>query len=234
MSNPVKEAIVLAGEPVSPLQHENGEIPKAMVSINGKPFLNYLLSFLRKNGITNVLLAVGYKHEMIRAAFGDSFEGMKITYAVEKEPLDTGGGIKLALENTEADVLFVFSCDTFLDINLAELSQFHFEKKSTCSVALTKLHGSNRAGVIELNEDEKIISFKNKQSVNDSIVNTGVYCINKGVLIHYPVNTPFSFEKNYLENNPKAKNIFGKIFDAYFVDLSVAEDCQKFAMDTLK
>jgi D-glycero-alpha-D-manno-heptose 1-phosphate guanylyltransferase len=50
-------------------------------------------------------------------------------------------------------------------------------------------------------------------------------------LIHYPVNTPFSFETNYLEKNPTAKNIFGKIFDAYFMDIGVPEDYQKFQKD---
>lgn len=231
MDNQIKEAIVLAGGLGTRLRSEIGEIPKCLAPVNGKPFLTYLLSYLKKNGITNVLLSVGYKHEMIVEAIGDSFEGMKITYAIEKEPLGTGGGIKLALEKTAADVLFVLNGDTFFDIDLAEFAKFHFEKKSTCTVALTRLQKVDRYGMVELNDEDKIVEFKEKQYRDETIINAGIYCINKGVLIHYPVNTPFSFEKNYLEKNPTAKNIFGKIFDAYFMDIGVPEDYQKFAKD---
>lgn len=231
MDNQIKEAIVLAGGLGTRLQSEIGEFPKSLAPVNGKPFLHYLLSKLKASGIETVILSVGYKHELIVAEIGDSYLGMKILYAIEKEPQGTGGGIKLALEKTKAPVLFVCNGDTFFDINLKELADYHFENHATCTLALKKLSNVDRYGSIELDSDGKITKFTEKKFREEAIINGGVYCINHGILIHYPVNTPFSFETNYLEKNPTAKKIYGKVFDAYFMDIGVPEDYQKFQKD---
>lgn len=228
MDNQVNTAIILAGGLGTRLRSEIGDLPKAMAPIHGKPFLTYVFGFLKKNGIDQVILSVGYKYEVIQAFFGDQYEGIQITYAIEKEPLGTGGAIKLALEKTKADILFVLNGDTYFDLDLKSLAQFHANHKATCSIALKRLNNVDRYGSVELGEDSKVMAFKEKQFREETIINGGIYCIDRGVLIHYPVNTPFSFEKNYLENNPKAKNIFGKIFEDYFMDIGVPEDYQNF------
>jgi D-glycero-alpha-D-manno-heptose 1-phosphate guanylyltransferase len=234
MDNPIKDAIVLAGGLGTRLRSEIGELPKSLAPVNGKPFLHYLLSYLKKNGVERVMLSVGFNHEQIVAAIGDSFEGMKIEYAIEKEPLGTGGAIKLALEKTKAEKLFVCNGDTYFDIDLADLANYHLSSKAMCTLALKKMHNVERYGSIDLTEDGKVKAFSEKKFRETAIINGGIYCINRGILIHYPVNTPFSFETNYMENNPIAKNIFGKIYDSYFMDIGVPEDYQKFQQDFSK
>ncbi|MBL7899611.1 MAG: nucleotidyltransferase family protein [Crocinitomicaceae bacterium] len=231
MDHTIKDAIILAGGLGTRLRSEIGEFPKVLAPVNGKPFLTYVLDYLKKNGIETAVLSVGYKAELIHEQFGDDYQGMKLIYAVEKEPLGTGGGMKLALEKNKAEMFFVLNGDTFFDIDLKQLETFHLLNKSTCTLALKKMKNVDRYGNVELDENGKIKAFSEKKFREEAVINGGIYCINRGILIHYPVNTPFSFETNYLENKPQAKNIFGKIFDNYFMDIGVPEDYQQFQKD---
>lgn len=233
MDNSVTEAIVLAGGLGTRLRSEIGESPKVLAPVNGKPFLNFVLQFLKNNGIKTVVLAVGYKYEMIENAFGNSFDGMELIYSIEKEPRGTGGAMKLALERTKSDIVFVVNGDTIFNIPLQDLAKFHREKYAVCSIALKKLYKVERYGSIELDEESKIVAFREKEPRDETVINGGIYCINKGVLIHYPVNTPFSFETNYLQNSPRAKKIFGKTYDSYFKDIGVPDDYHEFEKDML-
>ena len=68
--------------------------PKPMALINNKPFLEYLLNYLSKNGIVHVILSVGFKAEQIQDYFGNKYHNLEISYATEDQPLGTGGGIR--------------------------------------------------------------------------------------------------------------------------------------------
>jgi D-glycero-alpha-D-manno-heptose 1-phosphate guanylyltransferase len=234
MDNAVTEAIILAGGLGTRLRSEIGEFPKSLAPVNGQPFIHYLLHYLKKQGIQSAVLSVGYKHELIEQALGSSFEGIKIQYVVEEEPMGTGGGMKLALEKTAGQMVFVFNGDTYFDIDLQELLKHHLDKKSNCTLALKELHNVDRYGSVEMNDDSKIVAFHEKQLREKTLINGGIYCINRGVLIHYPVGTPFSFETNYLEKNASAKHIYGKVFDNYFKDIGVPDDYHQFEKDMQK
>jgi D-glycero-alpha-D-manno-heptose 1-phosphate guanylyltransferase len=234
MDNKIKDAVILAGGLGTRLRSEIGEFPKVLAPVNGKPFLSFVLDYLQKNGIETVVLSVGYKAELIQQEFGDNYKGLKLIYAIESSPLGTGGAMKLALEKNKAEMLFILNGDTFFDIDLKELENFHLQNKSTCTLALKKMKNVDRYGNVEIDAAGKILAFSEKKFREEAVINGGIYCINRGILIHYPVNTPFSFETNYLENKPQAKNIFGKLFDNYFMDIGVPEDYQQFQKDYSK
>jgi len=234
MDNQVTEAIVLAGGLGTRLRSEIGEFPKSLAPVNGKPFLTYLLTYLKKQGINSVILSVGYKHELIEQEITNEFDGIKIQYVVEPEPLGTGGGLKLALEKTKSEVVFVLNGDTYFDVNLHQLAAQHHNKKSTCTIALKKMDNVERYGSVDIADEDKITAFHEKKFREKSVINGGIYCINRGILIHYPVGTPFSFETNYLEKNTPAKNVHGVIFENYFMDIGVPEDYKQFELDMKK
>jgi D-glycero-alpha-D-manno-heptose 1-phosphate guanylyltransferase len=89
------EAIVLAGGLGTRLRSVVSDLPKPMAPIGDKPFLEYILKYLQKNGITRAILSVGYKWETIKEHFGDKFENIELIYSVENESLGTGGAIKI-------------------------------------------------------------------------------------------------------------------------------------------
>ncbi len=94
----IKEAVVLAGGFGTRLKKVVQDVPKAMVDINGRPFLTYLLDELVEQQIKTVVLSVGYKYEMIREYFKEQYRSLSLKYAIEEKPLGTGGGIKKAFD----------------------------------------------------------------------------------------------------------------------------------------
>ena len=112
------EAIVLAGGLGTRLRSVVSELPKPMAPVGDKPFLEYILKYLKKNGIDKVVLSVGYKWETIKEYFGDSFEDIELVYSIENEPLGTGGAIKQAMEYVSDVNVFIVNGDTFFDIDL--------------------------------------------------------------------------------------------------------------------
>src|ERR1700754_2334388 len=102
----LQTAIILAGGFGTRLQSVVSDLPKPMAPVNGQPFLNYQLRYLKKYGIKNVILSVGYRHDKIKQHYKNDFEGLQVNYAVEAQPLGTGGGIRLAMtECSEPEAL---------------------------------------------------------------------------------------------------------------------------------
>ena len=108
------QAIVLAGGLGTRLRSVIQDVPKPMAPINGKPFLAFVLEYLKEQGITEVILSVSYKYELIQEYFKDELQGLKIIYNVEKELLGTGGAIKDSLKFIK-DEAYVLNGDTFFE-----------------------------------------------------------------------------------------------------------------------
>jgi D-glycero-alpha-D-manno-heptose 1-phosphate guanylyltransferase len=213
----IYEAIVLAGGFGTRLKEVVKEVPKPMATINAKPFLYYLLKFLKQNGIQKVILSVGYKADVIQEYFSESFDGMTIMYSHEDTPLGTGGGIKKATSCLEGEYFFATNGDTFFDINLQELGRFT-KNNHHCDIALALKLMTNfdRYGTVSIDNLNKIVSFEEKKQVESGLINGGVYCLKKQVFSNI-TDERFSFEKDVLEKTISKSSIFGMPSDKYFI-----------------
>ena len=224
----MREAIVLAGGFGTRLKKVVSNVPKPMAPINNKPFLEYIFRFLRKNNIDRVILSVGYKKEIIKDYFKDSFLGIEIIYSEEDEPLGTGGAIKRALEFVESKECFVLNGDTYFDINLNEMK---LSNGINILIALKQMKNVDRYGAVEIDKNNYITSFREKQYFTKCFINGGVYLISKGIFDdYYNLNKNFSFER-FLSKNFKKLKAKGIIFDDYFVDIGIPEDYEKAKKD---
>ena len=122
------QAIILVGGFGTRLQAVLKDKPKPMAPIANRPFLFYLLSYLKRHNFSDIILSVGYLKEQIEGYFGDNFLGLKIQYAIENEPLGTGGAIinSLSLINKNKPVV-ILNGDTFLEIDYQKLRLFCYE-----------------------------------------------------------------------------------------------------------
>jgi D-glycero-alpha-D-manno-heptose 1-phosphate guanylyltransferase len=229
-STEINEAIVLAGGLGTRLRDVIGESPKPLAPINNRPFLKYLFDYLLENGIEKIVLAVGYKWELIQKQFGDNYKGIALSYSVEETQLGTGGGIKLALNKIEGEACFVLNGDTLFNIPLNQLAKQHISKNATCTLALKQIDNSSRYGSIDINDNGEIRAFKEKETGANPIINGGIYCLNKLALADYGAE-PFSFETNYLAQNTASGKLFGEVFSAYFKDIGIPEDYRQFETD---
>lgn len=129
-------AIILAGGLGSRLRPIVPDLPKPLAPIRGSPFLSYLLKYLKQRGLTEVILSVGYKQEAIMAAIGTRYEGLPVRYAVEEQPLGTGGAIRHALRLTPGFLVFVQNGDTFVGLDYVRLWAEHHQAGAAMTMAL--------------------------------------------------------------------------------------------------
>lgn len=224
-----KNAIILAGGFGTRLQTIVSDLPKPMAPVNGEPFLNYQLRYLKHFGIKKVILSVGHLAEKIQDHYGTFFNGLEISYAIETTPLGTGGGIRLALEHcTDKDPL-VLNGDSFFDIDLRHFSDRHRIEASQISLALRKVKDAARYGTIETDTDNRIISFREKNRLpGPGLINGGIYILNRELYLAVtPDRTMFSIEKDLFEKYLSKFVIKGFEFEGYFIDIGIPEDYAK-------
>ncbi|MBZ7973165.1 nucleotidyltransferase family protein [Campylobacter molothri] len=216
------KAIVLCGGLGTRLKSVIKDIPKPMAPINNKPFLEFIFTYLKKQKIDEIILAVSYKYEIIQEYFKDEFLNIKVRYSIEKEPLGTGGAIKQALELVKEDCL-VLNGDTFFDI---DLTQMKLNESKIC-LALKKMNDFDRYGSVELDNLGNITSFKEKQYLKQGFINGGIYLISKDIFEGFHLENKFSFEE-FLQENYKNLKARAEIFEDYFIDIGIPEDYKNF------
>jgi D-glycero-alpha-D-manno-heptose 1-phosphate guanylyltransferase len=223
----ITEAIVLAGGIGSRLRPVVADLPKCLAFVDGRPFLYFIIEYLKRNGITNFIFSLGYKSEAVQAFLESNLLKDEYILAVEEEPLGTGGAIQFAANSANQKNSIVVNGDTFFDVDLKALSSFHKDKNAECTVCLKPMEQFSRYGVVELDEQNTIISFKEKQFFNEGLINGGVYVLNKERFLQHNLPEKFSFEKDYLERFITHQQIKGLIQDKYFIDIGVPEDYAK-------
>jgi D-glycero-alpha-D-manno-heptose 1-phosphate guanylyltransferase len=218
--------IILAGGFGTRLSTVVKDVPKPMAPINGKPFLHYIFKELQHQKIKQVVLSVGHLKEVIQDYFQDSYLGISIQYAIENEPFGTGGGIKHAFNFVEDDA-FVLNGDTFFDIELSKLKK----TDADISIALKPMFNFDRYGTVELNNENRIVSFNEKKYCEHGLINGGVYYFKKSLFDKIETERKFSFEKDILEKHLHHLQIQGTVFDNYFIDIGIPEDYKQAQID---
>lgn len=221
------EAIVLAGGLGTRLQSVISEIPKPMAPIAGQPFLYYILKWLEKNGITRVIFSVGYKWEIIYNEFGEHFNSIELVYSIEDLPLGTGGAIALAMSKLKTEIFFIINGDTFFETNLNYLLSFHESGKFDLSLILKPMQNFDRYGTVEIDKNDKIVCFNEKEPKNSGLINGGIYLANTSIKQYFPSTEKFSFESDFMGKTIKKMSFGGLIMDQYFIDIGIPEDYKK-------
>jgi len=221
------EAIILAGGAGTRLQSLVKDIPKPMADINGKPFLCYLLDYLSAYDVKKILLSVGYRHEIIRDYFGLQYKDMDIRYVIEDKSLGTGGALKKALMVAEGEEFIVLNGDTFFNLDLREMMDFHHANDSILTIAVKPMHDFDRYGTTII-KNSRVVGFEEKTFKHFGYINGGVYAMKKTISeIFDHARDVFSFEVDFLHR--KINNIYSFAFvsDDYFVDIGIPEDYKK-------
>jgi NDP-sugar pyrophosphorylase family protein len=179
MSDGQLQAIILAGGRGERLRPYTDDRPKPMVEVNGIPLIAYELGWLRKYGITRVVLSCGYRWETFQAALHDGAQwGLDLQYAVEREKLGRGGGIRFAMSYLDPDEtpIVVANGDNVLDIDLEMMLKRHAETEATATVALAPLVSTR--GIVETDDQDRIVRFREKPELPHWI-NAGVYVFSR-------------------------------------------------------
>ena len=228
---PVREtgpvAIILAGGLGTRLRSAVPDLPKCMAPVAGRPFLYHVIHYLQQQGIDRFIFSLGYMHELIEAWLLNNYPLLDYHLSIEEEPLGTGGAIQLALEKANSKNVLVLNGDTMFKINTGKLLSYHEQNHATCTLALKPMHNFDRYGVVEINKDGYVQSFKEKQFYSAGLINGGVYALNVEAFLSLGLPAKFSFEKDYLEKYYATQKMMGLIQDEYFIDIGIPEDLEK-------
>jgi D-glycero-alpha-D-manno-heptose 1-phosphate guanylyltransferase len=224
----MREAIVLAGGQGTRLKEVVPDLPKPMAPVAGRPFLEILLELLASKDFQRVVLSLGHMADKIVAHFGNTFAGMELAYEIESEPLGTGGALRLSLAQCRDEHVFVFSGDTYLDLEVTDVEALWQRQRNPIIVACA-CSDASRYGRLRVHEG-RMMGFAEKGFAGPALINAGCYVLPIDVLDGFAIGQRFSLETDFV-----AKAILRRRFEVFvtkglFIDIGVPEDYQRAQM----
>lgn len=217
------QAIVLAGGLGTRLRSVVPDLPKPMAPVAGRPFLAHVLDALVEAGFEAVVLAVGYRHEAIREHFGHRYRGMPLLYSIESSPLGTGGAIRLAGTQVDADPVFVLNGDTYLALDYRAMHAAHRSAGVRLSVAVCEVPDVGRYGSVEV-EAGRLVGFREKGRSGPGLINAGTYLLAAELVAQIPEDRPHAFEQELLVPQVATLRPLAFLTRGRFIDIGVPED----------
>ncbi len=212
--------------------------PKPMLTVAGLPVTEHQLAMARNAGITTVVLATSYLSELFIPYFGDGSKwGMKLIYAVEKEPLGTGGAISNAAQFLDTnEPIVVFNGDVLSSHNLSEQIRQHQENKADVTLHLTSVDDARAYGCVPTDSDGRVIAFLEKmENPVTNTINAGCYIFSPEIVTSIPRETVISVEREVfpqlISNHGR---LFGFIDDSYWLDIGTPKALLKGSTDLVK
>ncbi len=222
------EAIILAGGLGVRLRQLIPDLPKPMAPVHGKPFLEYALQYWKSQGISRFVLSVGYKWQAIHRHFGDRYSDSEIDYAVEDQPLGTGGALLFAQKKLRTTASFLLlNGDTWFPVDLKSLLNHHKQNQSDVTVAAKEIANNTRYGRIVFDQTGMIQKFLGAEG-GAAFINGGVYVMEP---VKFQSSDLLSLERNILPSLlDQKKRLFVYPSSAPFIDIGIPEDYRQFQL----
>ena len=218
-------ALVLAGGEGTRLRPLTRTTPKPVLPLAGRPFLSFMLDWLRRHGTEEVVLSCGFLSDAVRHVLGDIYEGMRVRYVVEDEPLGTAGPVRLAHEEGLVDGrLLVLNGDVLTDMDLsAELHQ-HEQTGARATLALVAVDDTSSYGVVPTDADGRVEAFLEKGDgpAPTNRVNAGAYVLEPDVIERIPAGRAVSFEREIFPALVD-DGLYGWQAEGYWIDIGTPE-----------
>ena len=219
------QALVLAGGEGTRLRPLTYTTPKPVMPLAGRPFLSFLLDWVGRHGVTEVILSCGFMSDRVRRVLGDIYDGMRLRYVVEEEPLGTAGPVRLAYdEGLLEERLFVLNGDVLTDMDLTgELAQ-HERTGARATLALLAVDDTSSFGVVPTDAEGRVEAFleKSEGPVPTNQINAGAYVLEREVVEGIPAGTAVSFEREVFPLLV-ADGLYGYPTAGYWIDIGTPD-----------
>jgi mannose-1-phosphate guanylyltransferase len=219
------QALVLAGGEGTRLRPLTYTTPKPVMPLAGRPFLTFMLDWAHSHGVEEVILSCGFMSDDVKRVLGDIYDGIRLRYVVEEEPLGTAGPVRLAHdEGLLEERLFVLNGDVLTDIDLtAELEQ-HERGGARATLALYPVDDTSSYGVVPTAEDGAVEAFieKGGGEAPTNRINAGAYVIERDVVERIPAGRAVSFEREVFPSLV-GEGLDGYAAAGYWIDIGTPE-----------
>ncbi|MBF0333064.1 MAG: nucleotidyltransferase family protein [Alphaproteobacteria bacterium] len=218
----VEQCLILVGGRGTRLGRLTDDTPKPLVPVAGRPFLDWLLERLAGRGLAEIVLLAGYLGER----FVERYDGKRIgatalRCVIEDAPRGTGGA--LAAVPGLAEEFFMMNGDSLFDVDLAALAGLPADEGWLGKLALRGLPDTSRSGVVTVSSEGRIDGFAERGGPEPGLINGGVYLLRRAILDRL-LPSPCSIERDVFPALAAEGRLWGRAFDAYFIDIGVPED----------
>lgn len=225
----VKQAVLMVGGKGTRLLPLTETRPKLVLPVVDRPCLWYLLRSLAYSGVKEVILACGYKADVIREVMGDGSDldlGISIDYSVESEPLGSGGAVRNVADRLD-DTFIAANGDVFMTCVVKEQIKLHERVGADVTVSTTRVDNPSDYGTIITAEDGRIEAFMEKprpEEVRSNLINSGIYVVNRPVVDLIPEGF-YDFSKDLLPSMvDSGYKVYSQPIDGMFIDAGRPSD----------
>ena len=218
------KAVVLVGGRGTRLRPITFDIPKALVPLRNRPFMGYMLDFLRGGGLDGAVLSLGYLPDPIQdyLAGWHDLRDFSVDYAIEEHALGTAGGIKNAEEYLTGGPFVVVNGDVLTGMDLAEAIRIHKASDALATITLTSVEDPTAYGLVEVDHDMVVRRFIEKPAADEvttNLVNAGVYVIEPEVLGMIPAGREVSIEREIFPDLQARGRLRAHVSSSYWRDI---------------
>jgi len=221
------KTVILAGGKGTRLRSITN-MPKPLIEINGKNILEHLFDLLRKHTVAEVVLAVGYKADVIREYFEKNSHGIQISYVEEEEPLGTAGCLNLL--GSELNETFLMSNgDELKDFDVTEMVKFHRRNKALATIALWEVEDPSHYGVakLDLGRIQEFVEKPSKGKEPSKYINSGFYVLEPEIIDLIKDKKFAMMEKDVFPKLAEEGKLYGYKFEGQWFDIGTPERLEK-------
>lgn len=234
------KALILAGGFGTRMRPLTDVVPKSLLPIANRPFLEHQIQLLAKHGIHDVVLLTGYLPEEF-GPFSSQMQqsyGVRVEISTEDKPLGTAGAVRSKLDELDGPTL-VFNGDVLTDVDLTALLDLHRSKEAAVTIYLRPVSDATGYGVVPLDGDGRVLEFREKPPPEiarlGGLINAGTYVLDPRVLKRVPGDTFWQFEQNlFPELLADSEPMYGYPSEAYWLDIGTPERYLQANFDVLE
>ena len=216
------QALVLAGGEGTRLRPLTLTTPKPIMPFAGRPFMTFMLDWLGRHGIDDVILSCGFMSDAVERVLGDIHAGIRLRYVHEEEPLGTAGPLRLALETgaLQDERLFVLNGDVLTDMDLTAEREQHERTGARATLSLISVDDTASYGVVPTNDDGEVEAFLEKSPgpAPTDRVNAGAYLLERDVIEEIPAGRAVSIEREIFPELV-GHGLYGYLAAGYWADI---------------
>jgi mannose-1-phosphate guanylyltransferase len=230
------QALVLVGGKGTRLRPLTLTQPKPALPLVDRPFIRYMVDWLARHGIDDVIMACGFRADLLRERLGEGGgDEPRIRYVEEPEPLGTAGPIRFAADLLD-DRFLVLNGDCLTDLDLTALMRQHTERGALGTLALYPVEDVSGYGLVRRRDDGEIVEFLEKpdpSEVDTDEINAGAYVLERGVLDFIPDGRAVSIEREVFPLLV-GRGLYSRRLEGYWLDIGTPERYLQASWDILE
>lgn len=232
------KAVVLAGGEGTRLKPLTFRKPKPLISIAGRPCIDFVLRSLIASGFREIVITTAYMSDRLIKTIGDGLDyNASILYSFEGTPAGTAGAVR-RVANFIGETFVVAMGDVLADVDFRAIYDFHRERGGVATIALTRVADPSQYGIAALDHRGRVVKFREKPRKEEAfsdLANAGIYVLEPEVLEFIPSDQPFDFAKDVFPKLlSKGLPVYGKLLDGFWNDIGRPKDLWRASMEVVR